>query len=77
MSFLLSQVFEASKTTNYRFNAMATQSKCEVCQGFANLQNGMYARRIRKNHGIPEIPGTRILVPEIPGFLTPICLWNL
>ena len=55
---------------------MATQSKCEVCQGFANLQNGMYARRIRKNHGIPEIPGTRILVPEIPGFLTAICLWN-
>ena len=77
MSFLLSQVFEASKTTNYRFNAMETSSKCEVYQGSANLQNGIYARRIRKNHGIPEIPGTRILVPEIPGFLTPICLWNL
>ena len=66
MSFILSQDFEASKSTIYRFNAMETQSKCEVHQGFANLQNGIYARRVRKNHGIPERQG----------FLTQICLWN-
>ena len=67
MNFLLSQVFEASKTTNCRLNAMETQSKCEVHQGFANLQNGIHARRVRKYHGIPEMQG----------FLTQICLCNL
>ena len=67
MSFLSSQDFEASETTNYRFNAMETKSKGEVHQGLANLQNGIYARRVRKNHRIPEVQG----------FLSQICLWDL
>ena len=46
---------------------METKSKCEVHQGFANLQNGIHARRVRKSHGIPEMQG----------FLTQICLCNL
>ena len=46
---------------------METKSKGEVHQGLANLQNGIYARRVRKNHRIPEVQG----------FLSQICLWDL